>query len=109
MLTVEIKMLHNNIFSLFTLLFLVFIIEVVIIIPIIVSIISNMKPRYLNKEGNMKVKLTEKGRKIAESLKIPELVRVKFYSIFNDPNEFRIYYRNKQEFQDKIIDCCFGC
>ena len=57
----------------------------------------------------MKVKLTEKGRRVAESLEIPELVRVKFYSIFNDPNEYRVYYKNFSEFKEKIIDACFGC
>ena len=57
----------------------------------------------------MWVKLTEAGKKVVESMEIPECVRAKFYSIFNDPNEFRVYYRNLQEFKEKIIDCCFGC
>jgi len=57
----------------------------------------------------MKVKLIEKGKKIVEALEIPEAVREKFYSIFNDPNEYKIYYRNTEEFKEKIIDCCFGC
>lgn len=57
----------------------------------------------------MRVKLTEKGKKVVESLEIPEDVRVKFYSLFNDPNEFRVYYKNQQEFKEKIVDCCFGC
>lgn len=60
-------------------------------------------------EAKVWIKLTEKGKRVAESLEIPELVRAKFYSIFNDPNEFRVYYKNKQEFEDKVNDCCFGC
>ena len=57
----------------------------------------------------MRVKLTEKGKRLTAILEIPECVRVKFYTIFNDPNEFRVYYRNEQEFKEKIIDSCFGC
>lgn len=53
----------------------------------------------------MKIRLTEKGRKLAESLEIPEHVRAKFYSIFNDPNEFRVYYKNIEDFkmENKIL------
>ena len=57
----------------------------------------------------MKVKLTSVGKKIVEQLEIPEAVRAKFYSIFNDPNEYRVYYKNIDDFKEHISDCCFGC
>jgi hypothetical protein len=57
----------------------------------------------------MKVKLTEAGKRLAEQFEIPEDIREKFYSIFNDPNEFRVYYKNINEFKERITDCCFGC
>ena len=57
----------------------------------------------------MRVKLTEAGKKIAEQLEIPEIVRAKFYFIFNNPNEYRVYYRNLDDFKEQISDCCFGC
>lgn len=57
----------------------------------------------------MKVRLTEKGKRVVESLEIPEMVRSIFYSIFNDPNEYRIYYKDMNEFMERIHDCGFGC
>ena len=57
----------------------------------------------------MKVKLTKRGKMIAKSIEIPENVRVKFYSIFDDPNEFRIYYKNINEFKKEILNTGFSC